>query len=143
MEGFICGIYINQKTKPWRKLKEIMMVCVYFRKECPNWVTLVEKNLKTFNIIDHNVLPNIAIFSDACLTGSGATYDGHSYHLWWPFNWWSLECWRIKESHNYFRNERSFLCIKNLLQRYVRSFCSFKNWQHACYSLAQQTNNKN
>ena len=86
MEGFICGIYINQKTKPSRKLWWYV------------FITLVE-NLKTFNIIDHNVLFNIAIFSDACLTGSDATFDGHSYHIWWPCNWWSLECWRIKESH--------------------------------------------
>ena len=34
-----------------------------------------KENLETFNIIDKNVLPHAAIFSDAGLTGWGATYD--------------------------------------------------------------------
>ena len=37
-----------------------------------------EHNINTFNTIDQNVLPNIDIFSDACLTAWGATYNGHS-----------------------------------------------------------------
>ena len=37
-----------------------------------------EHNINTFNIIDQNVLPNIEFFSDTCLTGWGATYNGHS-----------------------------------------------------------------
>ena len=37
-----------------------------------------EHNINTFNIIDENVQPNIEIFSDACLTGWGAIYNGHS-----------------------------------------------------------------
>ena len=37
-----------------------------------------EHNINTFNIIDQNVLPNIEIFSDACLTGWGAAYNRHS-----------------------------------------------------------------
>ena len=37
-----------------------------------------EHDISTFNIIDQNVLPNIEIFSDVCLTGWGAKYNGHS-----------------------------------------------------------------
>ena len=44
-----------------------------------------EHNINTFNIIDENVQPNIEIFSDACLTGWGATYNGHSTGGHWSF----------------------------------------------------------
>ena len=37
-----------------------------------------ESNIKTFNIIDQNVLLNIEIFLDTFLTGWCATYNGHS-----------------------------------------------------------------
>ena len=42
-----------------------------------------EHNINTFNITDENVQPNIEIFSDACLTGWGATYNGHSTGRHW------------------------------------------------------------
>ena len=37
-----------------------------------------QNNIKTFNVIDQNVLPNIEIFSDTGLAGWGATSNGHS-----------------------------------------------------------------
>ena len=37
-----------------------------------------EHNINNFNTIDQNVLPNIKSFSNACLTGLGATYNWHS-----------------------------------------------------------------
>ena len=42
-----------------------------------------EHNINTFTIIDQNVLLNIEIFSDACLTGWGSTYNGHSAGWYW------------------------------------------------------------
>ena len=38
----------------------------------------MEVPYKHFNIMYQHVLPNIEIFSDACLTGRDTTYNGHS-----------------------------------------------------------------
>ena len=38
----------------------------------------MEVSYKHFNIMYQHVLPNIEIFSDACLTGRDTTYNGHS-----------------------------------------------------------------
>ena len=37
-----------------------------------------EHNIKNVNFIDQNILANTEIFSDACLTGCGETYNWHS-----------------------------------------------------------------
>ena len=34
-----------------------------------------EHNIKNVNFVDQNILTNIEIFSDACLTGCGETYN--------------------------------------------------------------------
>ena len=50
-----------------------------------------EHNIKTFNIVNQNVLTNTEVFSDACLFGWGATYNGHS----------TGGHWRVEESKSH------------------------------------------
>ena len=77
MADVIYGIYTNQKKAALKKARgnfDSMCILVNNAQTELQWW---EHNNNTFNIIDQNVLANIDIFSDACLTGWGATYNGH------------------------------------------------------------------
>ena len=82
MVDFIYRIYTSQKTALKKAVGNFNSMCILdnnAQTELQWW----EHNIKTFNIIDQNVLLNIEIFSDACLTGWCATYNGHSTGRHW------------------------------------------------------------
>ena len=85
-----------------------------------------EHNIKTFNIIDQNVLPNIEIFSDICLTGWGATYNGHS----------TGRRWSVEESKSH-KNEMkgALFALKIYCKDMYKVSIHFKKRQHIHYCL--------
>ena len=83
-----------------------------------------EHNIKTFNIIDQNVLPKI--ISDICLTGWGATYNGHS----------TGGRWSVEESKSH-KNEMkgALFTLKIYCKDMYKVSIHFKKRQHIHYCL--------
>ena len=131
MADFIYGIYTSQKNTALKKARgNFDSMCILDNNaqiELQWW----EYNINTFNIIGQNVLPNIEIFSDACLTGWGAAYDGHS-----TGGHWSVE--ESKSHLNVLEKKGALFALKIYCKGMYKFSIHFKNRQHIHYCLDKQ-----
>ena len=68
--------HVNQsKNTALKKAKENFDSMCILDNNAQTKLQWWEHNIKNVNFVDQNILTNIEIFSDACLTGCGETYN--------------------------------------------------------------------